>query len=218
MRLWTIHPTFLDNEGLHGLWREGLLAQKIIEDPTHGRSNNPQIARFRNHVSPISILGAYLWTVGHEGMERGFKYNVARIEDPPMLGSIMVPKGSSGDPRIPVTEEQIRFEFDHLFSKLEERDPVSLEKILNYSVQSTIKYREDFRLKAINPAFRIVVGPIESWEKVSYHNTKYRGLFTKILNAKKNKLARFDKELEDWGVPGKFQERFNWREVAEKLK
>ncbi|MFP3226243.1 MAG: pyrimidine dimer DNA glycosylase/endonuclease V [Sulfolobaceae archaeon] len=30
MRLWSIHPKYLDTQGLLGLWREGLLAQKVL--------------------------------------------------------------------------------------------------------------------------------------------------------------------------------------------
>lgn len=28
MRLWSLHPKYLDSKGLVALWREGLLAQK----------------------------------------------------------------------------------------------------------------------------------------------------------------------------------------------
>ena len=34
MRLWTVHPKFLDAKGLVALWREGLLAQKAAERTT----------------------------------------------------------------------------------------------------------------------------------------------------------------------------------------
>jgi hypothetical protein len=30
MRLWSLHPKYLDKLGLLGLWREGLLAQKVL--------------------------------------------------------------------------------------------------------------------------------------------------------------------------------------------
>jgi len=30
MRLWTIHPKYLDRQGLLALWREALLAQKVL--------------------------------------------------------------------------------------------------------------------------------------------------------------------------------------------
>ncbi|MEM2443473.1 MAG: pyrimidine dimer DNA glycosylase/endonuclease V, partial [Candidatus Bathyarchaeia archaeon] len=31
MRLWSIHPKYLDARGLVALWREGLLAKKVLE-------------------------------------------------------------------------------------------------------------------------------------------------------------------------------------------
>ncbi|MFP3165813.1 MAG: pyrimidine dimer DNA glycosylase/endonuclease V, partial [Nitrososphaeria archaeon] len=30
MRLWSLHPSFLDKQGILGVWREGLLAQKVL--------------------------------------------------------------------------------------------------------------------------------------------------------------------------------------------
>ena len=30
MSLWTVHPKYLDKQGLISLWREGLLAQKVL--------------------------------------------------------------------------------------------------------------------------------------------------------------------------------------------
>lgn len=31
MRLWTLHPKYLDTKGLVALWREALLAQKVLQ-------------------------------------------------------------------------------------------------------------------------------------------------------------------------------------------
>lgn len=31
MRLWSLHPSYLDAVGLVALWREGLLARKVLQ-------------------------------------------------------------------------------------------------------------------------------------------------------------------------------------------
>jgi len=36
MRLWTIHPKYLDAKGLVALWRETLLAKHVLEGKTPG--------------------------------------------------------------------------------------------------------------------------------------------------------------------------------------
>ena len=34
MRLWSLHPKYLDARGLVALWREGLLAQAVLKGQT----------------------------------------------------------------------------------------------------------------------------------------------------------------------------------------
>ena len=36
MRLWSLHPRYLDAKGLVALWREGLLAQAVLKGQTKG--------------------------------------------------------------------------------------------------------------------------------------------------------------------------------------
>ena len=43
MRLWSLHPKYLDKLGLLGLWRESLLAQKVLLGKTKGYKNHPQL-------------------------------------------------------------------------------------------------------------------------------------------------------------------------------
>jgi len=40
MRLWSIHPKYLDLIGLVALWREGLLAKKVLEGKTKRHKNH----------------------------------------------------------------------------------------------------------------------------------------------------------------------------------
>jgi len=53
MRLWSLHPKYLDKLGLLGLWREGLLAQKVLLGKTKGYKNHPQLIRFKRTDNPI---------------------------------------------------------------------------------------------------------------------------------------------------------------------
>lgn len=60
MRLWSIHPKYLDAKGLVALWREALLAQNVLLGNTKGYKNHPQLIRFKNHTDSISAIGFYL--------------------------------------------------------------------------------------------------------------------------------------------------------------
>jgi len=60
MRLWTVHPRYLDTKGLLAAWREGLLAQKVLQDKTSGYRNHPQLLRFRATANPTASIASYL--------------------------------------------------------------------------------------------------------------------------------------------------------------
>ena len=60
MRLWTLHPRYLDAAGLVALWREGLLARAVLRGKTRGYRHHPQLERFRCHASPRSAINRYL--------------------------------------------------------------------------------------------------------------------------------------------------------------
>ena len=60
MRLWTLHPRYLDVKGLTAAWREALLAQKVLAGFTIGYMNHPQLIRFRQHPQPLVAVGAFL--------------------------------------------------------------------------------------------------------------------------------------------------------------
>jgi hypothetical protein len=63
MRLWTLHPKYLDAQGLVALWREGLLAQKVLRGRTRGYRHHPQLARFRAQADPVASIARYLRAV-----------------------------------------------------------------------------------------------------------------------------------------------------------
>jgi hypothetical protein len=141
MRLWTLHPKYLDQKGLTAVWREGLLAQKVLSGKTHGYRYHPQLIRFRKKGNPLSAVGAYLSAICDEAAERGYAFNRRKILD-------------SGFVRpIPVTRGQLKFEWSHLLSKLKKRDRK--------------KYRELRTVKQPlpHPLFKVTAGVVEDWER-----------------------------------------------------
>ena len=70
MRLWSLHPKLLDRMGLLALWREGLLAQKVLLGQTAGYRFHPQLKRFQANKNPVGAISTYLWGVVDEARER----------------------------------------------------------------------------------------------------------------------------------------------------
>lgn len=111
MRLWSIHPQYLDKYGLIALWREGLLAQKVLNGGAQGYRNNPQLTRFKNTGNPLRSIGSYLSIIASEGARQGYRLNHEKIMYPNFEEEIM-----------PVSKEQFDFEVKHLKAKLKIRD------------------------------------------------------------------------------------------------
>lgn len=140
MRLWSIHPKYLDAKGLVALWREGLLAQKVLQGETQGYRNHPQLRRFRETGDPIGSIGRYLLHVHKESLRRGYTFDVTKISNP------------RARTRIEVTSGQVTFERQHLLAKLQSRDPLFYNKI------GAIDELD------VHPSFLIVTGGIADWE------------------------------------------------------
>ena len=117
MRLWSLHPGHLDRQGLVALWREGLLAQKVLAGETRGYRRHPQLDRFREHPCPRPAIAAYLHAVADEADRRGYRFDRSRVTTAARLA----------DP-VPVTTGQLRFEAEHLAAKLRRRSPEVLER------------------------------------------------------------------------------------------
>src|SRR5215470_518613 len=111
MRLWTLHPKYLDTQGLVALWREGLLARAVLKRETKGYRHHPQLARFRAHPSPVRAINAYLRMVLAEAEARGYAFDRKKIG--PLRPGI----------RLKATQGQLEFERRHLLRKLRVRSP-----------------------------------------------------------------------------------------------
>lgn len=143
MRIWSIHPTYLDSKGLVALWRESLLAQHVLLGKTKGYQHHPQLIRFKNHSNPVGAINLYLYYVYEEATARGYKFDGKKIG--PVDASL---------PPITVTEGQLAFEIQHLKNKLKTRDPKKLKAMTSMS-----KNRP-------HPLFTLVKGNIADWEKI----------------------------------------------------
>ncbi len=140
MRLWSLHPAHLDTKGLTALWREGLLARAVLEGKTRGYQNHPQLERFRARPDPLATIEAYLWEVWREAERRGFRFDAGKLgaEQP--------------CPKIPVTEGQLAYEWQHLQAKLLRRAPQQYQA---NSLQGAPRP---------HPLMEVVPGPVEPWE------------------------------------------------------
>ncbi|MBZ2198261.1 pyrimidine dimer DNA glycosylase/endonuclease V [Occultella gossypii] len=144
MRLWSVHPRYLDRQGLTACWREALLAQAVLAGATRGYTRHPQLARFRDHGQPLTAIGRYLAGVAEEASERGYRFDAGRIHD----------AEGAADP-IPVADGQLLLEWAHLSAKLLRRTP---DLAARWS---------PVRLPDPHPSFVVVPGPVADWERAA---------------------------------------------------
>lgn len=142
MRLWSIHPKYLDSQGLVAVWREGLLARKVLSGQTSGYRNHPQLTRFKRQQKPLKHIDAYLYHVWKEAKRRGYNFNRMKIGQRPSTE------------RIPITTGQLTFELQHLRRKLHARDPERLKALEGIGIPNP------------HPIFVEKAGPTEKWEKI----------------------------------------------------
>ncbi|HEY1661347.1 MAG TPA: pyrimidine dimer DNA glycosylase/endonuclease V [Verrucomicrobiae bacterium] len=142
MRLWTLHPKYLDAKGLVALWREALLAQKVLRGQTRGYKHHPQLLRFGETKNPPAALAAYLKGVHDEAIRRGYEFDGKKIGRTKCRG------------RIRETRGQLLYEWKHLKRKLKKRDPKRLREL------AAIK------IPVPHPLFKIVPGEVREWEKI----------------------------------------------------
>jgi hypothetical protein len=142
MRIWSLHPKYLDAQGLVALWREGLLAQAVLLEKTKGYVHHPQLLRFREQTSPIGFIAEYLRAVHEEAMKRGYRFDAAKINHSRAPGQLIVTSG------------QLQFEWSHLMEKLKTRSPDWHAQLLSVKIPLP------------HPIFMVVDGDIASWERV----------------------------------------------------
>ncbi len=141
MRLWSLHPKYLDGKGLVALWREALLAQAVLVGKTRGYRHHPQLERFNDSSEPAKFIAEYLKAVHAEAARRGYHFDAGRIG----RGGLIE--------KLTVTQEQLEYEWIHLRRKLQVRAPDG------FKGPSGITTPEP------HPLFRVVEGGIGIWER-----------------------------------------------------
>lgn len=148
MRMWSLKLSYLDTMGLLAVWRESLLAKKVLEGKTKGYKNHPQLERFKALQNPLIGINTYLDYIYLESISRNYEFSKYKIEKSLINKNI----------KIPLNDKQLIYEFELLKSKLKLRDEKSYQKIRNIQKPEPI---EIFSLKK---------GPIENWEKIKNVN------------------------------------------------
>lgn len=141
MRLWTLHPKYLDAQGLVALWREGLLARAVLRGTTRGYRHHPQLDRFRATAAPLAALNVYLRAVASEAEKRGYAFDRRKIGPGRRVVTLSATRG------------QLAYEWRHLLRKLRARSPALYAR-----------WRKDARPEP-HPLFEIVAGGVEAWER-----------------------------------------------------
>ena len=141
MRLWTLHPRYLDAQGLVAAWREALLAQKVLAGGTRGYTRHPQLDRFRSSPRPLPTIAAFLAGLAMEARLRGYRFNTDKISRPRFAGQLDETRG------------QLLYEWMHLKKKLKQRAP-----------RLYLQFR-GIKTPEPHPLFRIVPGEIRDWER-----------------------------------------------------
>ena len=141
MRLWSLHPKYLDPQGLVALWRETLLAQAVLRGETRGYRNHPQLERFKHHPAPLAAISLYLKAVHAEAQARGYSFDKSKIRPARKPATLAVTSG------------QMAYEWAHLMAKLKVRSP-TLHLL-----------RQAIEVPEAHPLFNVRAGEVESWER-----------------------------------------------------
>ena len=154
MRIWSLHPRFLDGKGLVACWREALLAQAVLAGRTTGYTHHPQLRRFRGTPDPLAAIGAYLEGLAAEATRRGYHFDASRIIRRSAVGE------QEGGPRDPwpvmeVTTGQLALERRHLSEKLRRRSPGDLARLEAVGGDGVDPH----------PLFHRVPGGVADWER-----------------------------------------------------
>ncbi len=141
MRLWSLHPKYLDTQGLVALWRETLLAQVVLRGETRGYRNHPQLHRFKDHAAPLTAMSLYLRGIHEEATLRGYSFDVSKIR--PVRQAVT----------LTVTTGQIEYEWEHLLAKLKTRNPTLYRRWRHTDMPEA------------HSIFIVRAGEVESWER-----------------------------------------------------
>lgn len=154
MRLWSLHPRYLDTVGLVALWRETLLALAILQGKTKGYKHHPQLTRFKTQDNPLEALTCYAIHVAEEMKRRGYKPDTTKLPSCSMPLSRQI---------LTVTAGQLSYEQQHLYEKMWTRKKFPGDDVVLRLCGPGIP--------GCNPVFCAVEGEVEDWERGEKHGT-----------------------------------------------
>lgn len=186
MRLWSIHPKYLDRQGLLAVWREGLLAQKVLLQGEYKKCPNckngiysyplatkPRTYRFLK-CDRCKGTGKIKTPYYNHPQLRRFKkgdisYTILYLKEIfkeaqkrkynfrlDLIESLPM---TIKHPKLIVTTGQLEYEFIHLQEKLNKRNHA--KETENWKA---VDFQSEFTES--HPLFKVVKGDIEKWEKV----------------------------------------------------
>ncbi|MFA5048600.1 MAG: pyrimidine dimer DNA glycosylase/endonuclease V [Patescibacteria group bacterium] len=158
MRIWSIHPKYLDSIGLIACWREALLGQVVLLGKTKWYKNHPQLLRFKNSGTPLSAIIYYLTEIYNEAKSRGYNFDYKKIWKPDHDGGICFNT-------ITVNKKQLIYELKHLYQKLEKRNIEKYNELHDLFFENIFGMIDVNKIEA-HPLFTVVDGEIEEWEKI----------------------------------------------------
>lgn len=141
MRLWSIHPQHLDRIGLVALWREALLAKKVLAGQTSGYRHHPQLIRFQISGQPLVFIDKYLESIYTEALSRGYNFDSSKFNAQSLKDKLTVSSG------------QLVYESKHFLKKIQQRAPAEIWRLAG-------------KVEA-NPIFKTIDGGIADWEKLA---------------------------------------------------
>ena len=148
MRLWTIHPRYLDNLTLFTCWKEAITARKELKDEAISPTHHPQLIRFRKCGTPVATMNSYIYNLFLELKVRHVKV------DHKELGRYRRYE------RIKVGFGQLYYEFYFLQGKLKNRSRTKCN-------DNFYRHWLDAGMLVSNTVFLInPVNGIEKWEEV----------------------------------------------------
>jgi hypothetical protein len=140
MRLWSLHPRYLDARGLVARWREALLAQAVLRGRTRGFRHHRQLQRFVDSAAPRAAIARYLRAVQAQAERWGYRFDASKIGRSRQLEPL------------PVTRGQLKYELEYLTRKRKIRAPAWLADLPAMPVPQP------------HPVFRVVRGGVADWE------------------------------------------------------
>ncbi|MDP1677291.1 MAG: pyrimidine dimer DNA glycosylase/endonuclease V [Bacteroidota bacterium] len=146
MRIWSIHPKYLDAKGLVAVWREALLAKHVLEGKTKGYTNHPQLNRFKIAKNPVDAINQYLSDIFIEASNRNYNFNKQKID------------WKFKKNKLTVTIGQLNYEARHLLNKLQIRDIIKFEQLKTNTTFDS------------HPLFKVIDGDVENWEIITNTN------------------------------------------------